>query len=208
MVRLHGPLLSPRAAGQLGSTLIFRRAGRAHSAYPYFKPLQPNTPPQIARRIIFQFVTTVWPDIHPLNQETWNALVPNFAPSPREAFTKYNLLRWSHFLGPTIRYQYTGFPLPCTATLTNAVPTDHGITWHFTRTGFGSPWAYVLYRSTTPNVVPTATNGSAIFQRPRVTNHTYLDTPLDPGTYYGKLSFFYQNGEWYHCPIEKSATVT
>lgn len=207
-MRIKQPLFSHRAAGQLAKTLIFRKAGRGHTVYPYFKPSQPNTTPQISQREIFRWLTQQWPTLTPTEQQSWSQLVPTLAHSCQHAFIAHNINRWLRFKPPTKLYPAAEIIFAGAAWLTGATGGPRHITWHFNRAMFSYPWGYVLYRNTAPNIVRTAQNTSRIFWVPGVGALNYLDTDLEPDTYYARLSFFTKDGVWMHSGAEKSATAT
>lgn len=86
MVRIKGPLLGTHAAGTLASTLIYRRGGRGHTAYPYFKPLQPGTDAQAAHQTLFSAAAATWSSYTDDQKDAWNAAAAKKKITPYNAY--------------------------------------------------------------------------------------------------------------------------
>lgn len=200
--------MSIGAAGQLDNKLIFRRAGRGHTVYPYFKPNQPKTAWQISRRVMFTFLMNDWANLTQPERDTWLELVPAAAPCPHQAYLGHNLSRWSTFRPPSRSYPATQLIDPGQALLTGGTGGTAHILWDI------DPWmpkeerAYALFRATAPGIIPSPASLSLIFIDPNRRPFQYLDDNLAPATYFARLSTFSHDGLWNHYLFEKSATAT
>ena len=208
MVRLSGPLFSFAAGGALATHLIFRAAGRGHTAYPYFKPAQPNTPWQQARRLLFSFLSAQWPALSSADRQTWFAAVPELATSPRRAFLAYNLRRWSQLDSPSKRYPAAQLTTPENFFPFMATGGKGFIDWSFF-TGPAKPtWYARIWRDTSPGVTRGPATLGRFLPYPTAGPRVFHDAPLPPGTYYAKFSNFSADGVWGHQAPELHGTAT
>ena len=121
-MKVTGPMLSFGASGTIGGTATFATwKGR-----PYVRqtviPSNPRSPGQTSQRAMMQFIAQQWKNLSGPDQASWMNLAQQGNFSTFNAYTKYNLQRWSNNLAPTEAF-------PANESLTEGTLTD------FTATG-------------------------------------------------------------------------
>lgn len=208
MIRLKGPALSETAAGGLADVLTFAKSKKGTSAKTWSKPSQPRTGPQVGVRVMIKFLSKWWSTCSPTEQATWSAIADARNLAPYHAYIRGNMLRWRNFLSPSKAYPPAQILLPTIASKPQAIA------------GVASVNVGVRHTVGTNNV------GALIFRGPaedfpltidrvvQVAPHSWpltwawwLDTPLQPGTYWYACRMFTLDGNLGPPDDYRSATV-
>lgn len=194
MVKITGPLASQSASGSLGEAMTFSHShGRAYLKKKA-SPKQPRTGKQITVRALMKFLSQEWNTFSAAQMTTWAKPAFDQRISNYHAYIQINQERWNNAKTPTKEYpaaesSYTRYP-------------QYNVAWdkvasilYRTRiSGVPYPWGYLLCRSTVSGFTPG--RGNTVHFFPQIgTGYTYfLDTPLDPGTYYYRCAAFNDDG--------------
>lgn len=91
MARLTGPLLSIRAKGQVGQTLVFGAWRGTQYARQYVSPSNPKTAAQQETRNTFKTLSSIFKIMPPLATAPWVAYTKGLPLTDRNAFFKFNI---------------------------------------------------------------------------------------------------------------------
>lgn len=194
MVKLKGPGLANRAAGQLAGELIFSNwKGRAYLK-KHRRPRQPRAPGQVAMRAMITWLSSQWSKLDPAHQATWVQLAARTHIAPVNAYQAYNLRRWRNHKYPSLTY-------PATETGTNTwvsgMAAAGGVRCAYLTIEVTQPkdgWGLILMRG------PTAEFPRAWHRLITVHDATapavirYCDAPLAAGTYHYRWCTATENG--------------
>jgi hypothetical protein len=209
MARTTGPLMSLDASGSVANTIVFSRwKGRSY-VRQLVTPSNPRSDLQVSTRAMMRFLSQAWGlDVDPAEQATWAALATSDAISNFNAYTRENLRRWTQFTAPG-----QANPVGATGTVptfTTAPDATGGvrqatITWDVNALNDG--WGLLIFRSLTNAFTPARDNliGVGTFG---TDPGTFIDTPLEPDTYYYNFRSFTDDGKMSTAIGQKTATVT
>lgn len=102
MARVNGPLLSIEASGSVAGLLTWlnsptgpnvRRLARQRNVYSAAKQ---------SHRIMFSFLQRAWSTLSPSEQASWEPIAIEANYTPQNAFTSFNLNRWSQGETPLV----------------------------------------------------------------------------------------------------------
>jgi len=104
MATLKGPLLSLRARGKLGSSLVYT----ANRGRPVLKTTKrktnPNTIKQASHRSMLRYLVASWTRLIPPARASWVNNVPAEEYSAYHWYIKWNMERWRRGIGPATWY--------------------------------------------------------------------------------------------------------
>jgi len=208
MATTKGPLMSLAAKGKIGDVMVFSNwKGRSY-VRGLTKGANPMSTMQIAVRSCFSFLAPQWAALTVPQKDTWiNPAAADNIPK-FQAYMAGGLEANRNFLPPSKVYPYEpgGFVSALSAMI--ATPGIRQITLAFTTTAFGvDNWGIQIYRSTTTPFTPSMDNQIAFIACPSNSSRNYVDTPLDPDTYYYNAKPFNLTGETTAYFGEVSATV-
>lgn len=185
MVKVQAPALSLDASGQLGGALVFSKwKGRSY-VRTLVKPSNPKSGGQLGVRAAFKFLSQEWADIAAEAKAAWEDLAEADIVSTFNAYMKFNLLRNRNFLGLTVRPDLMLADAPDAIDDFAAVAGERQITIELsTLPVVNGCWGFLLYRSTSTGFTPSFDNLIAIVPANGISSVYYVDTPLDPDTYY------------------------
>lgn len=196
MVRLKGPSIALDAAGSIGGALVFSNwKGRSY-AKKLSKPANPKSGGQVGGRAMLRFLSTNFSSLSEANIATWSDLARANNVSEYNAWMSYNLQRWGRFLKPTLAFPATQASEPMEIQDATATPLNRSMSiWmEFSEEYFN--WGYTLFRSTSTGFDPAITNciRVGLWDMTMPTTLTWIDGPLDPGTYYYRVDTFSISG--------------
>ena len=208
MARVYGPLLSSRATGPLAGVLSYGNTHGRSWVRRSIAATDPESPPQIATRAMFRFLSTAWPPLSPIDKASWSQFADAASLDLAMSYRAYNLERWGQFRGPTKSWPpaLTGYSTGVrTFTATGGVAHVHYV---WTNTQAVNLWGLTLHRSLVHNFVPTRSNCIAVLLSDTTGSHSYDDSGLAPGLYHYVAKLFSATGLLGAANIERDATVT
>lgn len=208
MVRVQAPALSLDASGSLAGALVFSKwKGR-----PYVRslvtPANPKSGGQVGMRSMFRFLTTQWASVSAGNQATWETRADQKIVSEFNAYCGYNQFRWRDFLAPTQHDPEATADTPSTVGTLAAAAGVRSITVTQPITTAADGWPIMFFRDTSASVTVAFDNLVGVRPVNGVNDVVFVDSPLDPGTYYYRVSHGTEDGQKTDEAAEVSAVVT
>ncbi|KKM94758.1 hypothetical protein LCGC14_1195160 [marine sediment metagenome] len=196
MATTKGPLISLEARGTMGHILTYSGwKGRSTTKFSA-SVSNPKTAPQVSRRAMLRFLAQNFGTLSAAHIATWATLAEQQAYSAYNAYTKYNMDRWNRYLFPTKAFPANELFGPAELDALSATARNRTILITIGVAEYNANWAWHLSRSTstafTPSLANTIRITHSIEAGPQ--NLTYVDGPLDPGTYYYRISTFSIDG--------------
>lgn len=209
MVKLTGPMMSIAASGKFADTMVFAKKGGTAYARQRVIPFNPKSPSQTGNRALMRFLTQQWANISAPDQATWAALAASMTGVNFNAYIHLNMLNWKQFLAPTQIYPRAGTGTVASGTGQTAV----GQVGQALLLGSGGTandnWGIMIFRDTNNGFSTAPNNLVAIAEcGPSSMNWQYIDSPLQPGTYYYNYRNFTLEGAVSAELGQDSATVT
>lgn len=208
MVKLKGPSLATEATGSLADAVIFSKTKKRSYLKKHATPANPKTQAQQSVRAMITFLSKNWKNLTPIEKATWNT--PAFLEkiAPYHAYLKINMQRWRTFRGPGKTY-----PVPDTSPFPGTLYMDlwdgvQSIKGGIYPGGGTLAWGYILFRQPIDFNPPTLDMCIKVYERVGVSYTYFLDTPLEPGTYWYRKAHFTENGQIRHFGGSASATAT
>lgn len=209
MVKLKGPALAIDASGTLADTLTFAKWKGRNYLRQRVAGAQPRTGAQVSMRRMMTFLTQAWSLITAANQATW-ANAPNPESLPLfNIYLRANLERWRNFQAPADKWPITE------ANSASGVSSEAATGGIRQITVSGDVdfapffnWGVMIFRQTTTPVVTAWDNCIAVVRALSNDSFSYVDTPLDPGTYYYNFRCFSDDGDRGVEETEVSAAAT
>lgn len=208
MVKVAGPAFSMDASGKLGGALVFSKWKGRNYIRSLVKPANPQSGGQVGMRSMFRFLSQNWAALTTVQKATWDDLADAGIISPFNAFMQQNQARWRNFLTPTISWPATESG---TAALTPTIVATGGlrqVSIAYSTATINDNWGLNIFRDPVTAFTPAWTNcvQSVLFNT--TGGATWVDTPLDPGTYYYRYMTFTDDGVKDLIVAEDSAVVT
>lgn len=194
MVKLAGPAMSLDASGKLANAIVFSKWKGRNYARVWVKPSNPKSPGQIGVRGMFKFLSQIWDGLTTVNKATWQDRADQLVASTFNAFMSLNQKRWRSFKGPTKEdpaAESAGTHTLGTLAATNGI---RQITVTQPVTVAGNLWAIAIYRGTSTGFSIVWSACIAVVVSDAANDIVFIDTPLDPGTYYYVAQSFTDDG--------------
>lgn len=194
MVKVAGPAFSLDASGTLGDAIVYSKwKGR-----PYVRerviPSNPRSEGQVAMRAMLTWLAQQWAAQSGADQLTWDDPADADVISPFNAFTKNGLSRWRNFTAPGNAYPVPGTGTEATLNDWTVTGGVRSITFDQTITTVGDNWGTCLFRSPTASFTTAWNNLIAVILADDTSAHYFVDSPLDPATYYYNCRNFTEDG--------------
>lgn len=184
MARTTGPAMSLSASGSLGGALVFSNwKGR-----PYVRtlvtPSNPRSALQVGIRAMMQFLSQHWDSLTVGNKATWSDPAENKNVSTFNAFIGYNMARWRDGFGPTDEWPAARIISPINIVTLAPTVQERSVTLDVAWSSNADTIGCVIYRSSTGSFTPGWNNARHIIPNYHPTDIAWVDSPLQPGTYY------------------------
>lgn len=208
MARVVGPLQSFEASGKLAGSIVYSRwKGR-----PYVRqlvtPANPKSAGQVAMRAMMRFLATQWAGLATVDQATWDELAATGNYSPFNAFTSANQRRWANYSMPSQAYPPTEALTPPDVPTLAVSAGVRDVTVTLGDTTLNDGWGAVVYRSTSMGFTPALSNAIYLIAYNGTNDVTFVDGPLEAGTYYYNATPFTTDGYLDSAIGEESAVIT
>jgi len=133
---------------------------------------------------MFKYLTQYWASLSAGNKATWESRADDMVVSPFNAFVSANQNRWRNFQFPSIEDPATEVGAAPTAPTGVATPGVRSMSLVITDTGTAPDLLYAIFRSLTGVFTLAWDNCIAVVPWSGGATTTYVDTPLEPDTYY------------------------
>lgn len=194
MVKVTAPGMSLDASGTLAGALVFSKWKGRNYIRERVVPANPKSGGQVGVRAMFKFLTQYWASLSAANQATWESRADDMVVSPFNAFVSYNQNRWRNFQTPSIEDPATDTGTPPGAATGVATPGVRAMTLVITDHANAPDLGYAIFRSTGTGFTLAWDNCIAVVPWDSGGTTTYIDSPLDPDTYYYNYIGFMETG--------------
>ncbi len=177
-------MLSLDASGQLGGAMVFSKWKGRNYVRTLVKPANPRSGGQVGVRAMFKYLAQIWDGLSDANKATWETRADQLKASTFNAFMSYNQKRWRDFNPPAKEDPATEVGTIPTGPTGVATPDVRSMTLVITD-GVNPPdWGYAIFRSLTGVFSLAFSNCIAVVPWSGGATTEYVDSPLDPATYY------------------------
>lgn len=208
MAIVKGPAFSLDASGALADAIVYSKWKGRNYVRQLVTPANPRSGAQVGFRSSMKFLAQEWAGLTAGEKATWLDRATDMIVSNFNAFTSYNQLRWRNFLTPSQEDPAAEVSTPATAATGVATPGVRMMTVVLTDSVTAPDWGYILFRSLTTGFTPAISNAIALLPWDVAGATTYIDTPLEPDTYYYRSKGFNDDGIAGALDIEFDGTIT
>lgn len=184
MALVNAPLLSLDASGKLGGAIVFSKWKGRQYVRSLVKPANPKSGKQTGMRGAFKFLAQTWASLSAANHATWEERADASIVSPFNAYMSLNQFRMRNFLGLSIEDPPLAAGTPAVIGTTVATAGVRSITLDIPITTVNDGWCVAIYRSLSSSFSTAFDNMIGIIYAPAATTYYWVDTPLEPDTYY------------------------
>lgn len=184
MVKVNAPALSLDASGKLGGAIVFSKWKGRNYVRQLVVPANPKSAMQVGMRAMMKFLSQDWTNLTSEEKATWEDYAAQLIASPFNAFVSRCQRNWRNFLAPSKNDPALRTGTPSTITGWAAAAGIRQITLTWTVGTLADGWGIMIFRSITGVFAESLSNCIAVVQCNTAAAFEYVDTPLDPGTYY------------------------
>jgi len=195
MVKVLAPALSLEASGSLAGALVFSKWKGRPYVRQLVKPSNPRSGGQVGIRAMFRFLAQKWAAIAAGDQATWEDRADQSVISPFNAYMSYNQFRWRDFLAPSmVDPAATGLTPPVDGA-GSAAAGVRSITVTQAITTANDGWGVAFFRALAPGFTTAFDNLIGVGLIVGTADVLWVDSPLDPDTYYYNMRSFTEDGQ-------------
>jgi len=184
MVKVAAPALSLEASGSIGKIMTFSKWKGRPYVRSLVRPANPKSGSQTGVRSMFKFLAQNWTNLSASEKATWETRADQLVVSPFNAFMSYNQFRWRDFLAPSKEDPAAELGTSPTINLTQATAGVRSIQLDLDMTLSATGWGVMIFRSTSTGFSTAFSNLIGVLATPATQIYSWVDTPLDPDTYY------------------------
>ncbi len=209
MALVTAPLLSLDASGKVGDAIVFSKWKGRNYVRALVRPSNPKSGGQVGMRVMFAFLSQQWNGLAANDKATWESLAEAAAVAPFNSFMSKNLFRNRNFLAPSQDYpNATADTFDAIGTF-NATAGERQISVTMNDADVNNEnWGFMIFRSTGSGFTPAVDNLVHVIESNTSNEVTFVDTPLEPDTYYYDAKPFTFDGQLGTLKGEINAVVT
>ena len=207
MVKVSGPAFSLDASGTIGKTLVFSKWKGRNYIRSHVIPSNPRSGGQTGMRAMFSFLAKAWTTLSAGEQSSWEDRAAQLIASEFNAFMSYNQFRWRNFTAPSKDEPAATADTPATLGALSLTLGVRSITVSQAVTTADDGWGILIFRSPTGTFDTAYDNLVAVGTVSGTDAVVYVDSPLDPGTYYYDTREFTADGQMSIETGEQTETV-
>lgn len=210
MARTVGPLMSLDASGSIAGTIVYSKWKGRNYVRQLVTPSNPRSPLQVSTRAMMKFLSQQWtPELTAPQKATWEDDAAALAASPFNAYVQTNLQRWTQFTSPSKETPVTAVGVaPTFTTLPDVTDGVRQATVNWDITALNDAWGLLIFRDPVTLFTPSRDNLVGVALLKILTADTFIDTPLEPGTYFWNFQSFTDDGVKSASLGEQTAVVT
>jgi len=193
MAKVDGPLMSFGASGSVANMVVFSKWKGRPYVRQHVTPSNPRSALQVSTRAMMKFLAQNWAALSAAEKATWDDAAAAGTFSGFNAYTQYNMRRWTQSQGPSIEYPAAELIIPTDPTPFAATGGVGQAVLDWTMPA-ADAWGVILYRSLTTGFTPSRSNAIAAIFCDTADSFAYTDTPLDPETYFWRIACFSVDG--------------
>jgi hypothetical protein len=208
MARVVGPFMSISASGTFAKTLVASSwKGRAYMRERVI-PKNPRLPKQLGVRAMFAFLAQAWVGLIAGEQDDYNEGALAKSISPFNEFLSQNMSEWQNFTTPSKNWPAEKVSTGLTITTLATTGGLGMVTCQITPSGATAIWGLLLFRDTAAITTPSWANCIIALPANGANMVTFVDTPLDPGTYHYRAAAFNDDGILGTVKADQTGVVT
>ena len=207
MVKVSAPALSIDASGTLANSMVFSKWKGRNYVRSHVMPSQPRTGSQVGVRAMFKFLSKHWTNVATVDRATWDALAKAASTSPFNQYMKANQARWRNFLAPSEAHPAAEASTAPSAPTGVATAGVRQISLALTHGANAANFGMMIFRGTAAPT-PAFSNCVQVVAVNGAGDATWVDTPLEPGTYHYKAIGFMKDGKIGTASADIQGTVT
>lgn len=195
MVKLQAPCLSLQASGSIAGSLVFSSwKGRAYCR-SLVKPSNPKSGGQVGIRSMFRWLSQQWAALSDVDKATWEDRADQKVVSPFNAYVSLGQYRWADFLAPSTMDPPAVAMTPPTDGAGAATAGVRSITVEQAITTASDGWGVLFFRALAPAFTTAFDNLIGVGLIVGTADVVWVDSPLDPDTYYYNMRSFTEDGQ-------------
>jgi hypothetical protein len=206
MAVVSGPLMSLGASGQVGGAIVFSSWKGRPVVRQLVTPSNPKSAKQVANRVMMRFLSQQWALLSGTNQASWDNLARSTNIAPVNAYTSYNMRRWTQFTPPTAELNHAA-GTPATTAVVTATAGVGQASLSIALGTLNDNWGVAVFAKlgSAPTGIFTEV---AYVLRGVATPALVVITPLTAGTWHFKARPFTLYGDWGTLGADATAVVT
>jgi hypothetical protein len=200
--------MSLDASGSLAGAIVFSKWKGRPYVRELVKPSNPRSGGQVGIRAMLRFLSQDWANIGAVPQASWEDRADAKVISNFNAYIGLNVYRWRDFLGPSDTDPPAATDVQPVLGALAAVAGVRSITVTQPITTANDGWGIAFFRSPTGTFTSTFDKLKYCGKIVATADVVFVDSPLDPGTYYYEVRSFTKDGQLGTASTEVNATVT
>lgn len=208
MVKVAAPMLSLDASGTIANSMTFSKWKGRNYVRTRVIPSNPKTAKQTGIRAIIAFLGQEWATVGASPAATWEEPAKQSNIAPFNSFVGVNAFDWRNGKWPSKSYPAARSSTAPSAPTVSATGGQREVSLNITKGATAPTWGYSIHRANATGLTPAWTNAVALVPKDGSGNATFIDSPLDAGTYYYKVVPFNEDGKPGSASSEANATVT
>lgn len=197
MVKVYGPGFSLDASGTIADALVFSKWKGRNYIRERIIPANPRSGLQVGYRAMFKFLAQNWDSLSAAEQASYNDLADALVVSQFNAYVSANQKRWRNFNAPS--QDEAAAESGSIGTYTAGQPAATGgvasvVIAHTIDLAINDNWGIMIFKSSTGFTTALSNCVAIILSDTLGTEYSWLDSPLDAGTYYYNTRLFTDDG--------------
>lgn len=206
MARVTGPLMSFDASGTIAGAVVFAKWRGRNYVRRHAVPSNPRSVAQLAARSIIAFAGQQWKSIGGVDQATWEAGAESLKISAFNEYIRINARNWRDQFCPSKASPALRVEVPVAPSVVEPAPSGRQMLVAITYSKGADDWGLAICRSLVNTDDPSPSLVVAIVNAQTFLG-TYVDGPLEPGTYYYNAFAFSIDGVMSTFPAWGSETI-
>jgi hypothetical protein len=193
-MKLTGPMMSLDASGSIGGVLVAAKWKGRNYMRTLVTPSNPRSAGQTSTRAMMKFLSQNWAAISDGDKASWEELAAAGSYSPFNAYTSFNMARWTQWQSPTQVYPVPAADTPGTVSAFTGTAGVRQNTLNVTLSSVDDNWGIILYRSATDTFTPSKTDVVLVGFHQTAGALAFIDTPVAAGVWHYRVGTFSVGG--------------
>ena len=195
MVKVQAPCLSLEASGSIAGALVFSKWKGRPYCRSLVKPSNPRSGGQVGMRAMFRWLSQQWAALGAVDKATWEARADQKVISPFNAYVSLGQYRFADFLAPSTADPPGVAMTPSVDGAGAATAGVRSITVEQAITTANDGWGVAFFRALAPGFTTAYDNLIGCGLIAGVADVVWVDSPLEPDTYYYNMRSFTEDGQ-------------
>lgn len=195
MVKVQAPCLSLEASGSIAGALVFSKWKGRPYCRSLVKPSNPRSGGQVGMRAMFRWLSQQWNALGAVDKATWEARADQKVISPFNAYVSLGQYRFADFLAPSTMDPPATAMTPSVDGAGAATAGVRSITVEQAITTANDGWGVAFFRALAPAFTTAFDNLIGVGLIVGAADVVWVDSPLEPDTYYYNMRAFTEDGQ-------------